>query len=115
MQLIAASARGLFSGWLLALTVPLLMDAMTISAWRAAGLGNQARIGLAIAELSGAALFAFEPLIAAGFGLLLGAFAFAAAVHIHFGKAPWHLAFYALLATLLVYFSKRGQHLETAS
>jgi hypothetical protein len=107
--LIAASARGLLSGWLLALTVPLISDAVTISTWKAAGLDDQARVVLAVAELLGAALFAFEPLIIAGFVLLLGAFAFAAAIHVHLGKAPWNLALYALVATLLLYFSRRSR------
>lgn len=110
-----ASARGLLSGWLLTLTVPLLSNAVTISARSAAGLDDQARIVLALTELLGAALFAFEPLIVAGFALLLGAFAFAAAVHIYLGKAPWQLLFYALVATLLLYFTKRSKRIDTGS
>jgi hypothetical protein len=115
IRLLATSARGLFSGWLLALTVPLLSDAVTISAWNAAGLGDQVRIVLAVVELLGAALFAFETLITAGFALLLGAFAFAAALHAHFGKAPWHLALYAFIAALLLYFTKRSRRIAVDS
>ncbi len=109
MRLIVASARGLFGGWLLALTVRLLTDSTSISTWRAAGLHDRARIGLAVAELLGAALFAFEPFIVAGFVLLVAAFACAAAIHIHLGKVPWHLALYALVAMLLLYFTRRAQ------
>lgn len=110
-----ASARGLLGGWLLAVTVPLLTDAATISAWAAAGLHDRARIGLAAAELLGAVLFAFERPIIAGFALLLGSFSVAAAVHIQVGKAPWHLALYALAAILLLYFTRRRERLAAGS
>jgi len=109
MPLIMASARGLLGGWLLAGTVRLISDTATIGAWNVAGLHDRARFGLAAAELLGAALFAVEPLVFAGFILLVGSFVFAAAVHVHLGKAPWHLAFYALVATLLLYFSRRSR------
>jgi hypothetical protein len=115
IRLIAASARGLLGGWLLALAVPLLSDAVTISEWSASGLRDQARSGLAIVEILGAALFAFEPLITIGFALLLAALAFAAALHIHFGKAPWHLLFYALISTLLLYLTKHSRRIDPAS
>jgi len=77
-----------------------------IGARTVAGPHDCARFGLAAAELLGAALFAVEPLIVAGFVLLIGSFVFAAAVHVHLGKVPWHLAFYALVATLLLYCSR---------
>jgi hypothetical protein len=109
MPLIMASARGLLGGWLLAGTVRLITDTAAIGAWTVAGLHDWARFGLAAAELLGAALFAFEPLIVAGFVLLIGSFVFAAAVHVHLGKAPWHLALYALVATVLLYFSQRSR------
>jgi hypothetical protein len=109
MRLIMASLRGHFSGWLLAFTIPLISDTATINAWSNAGLQDEARIGLAMAELFGAALFAFEPLIFTGVVLLLASFAAAAAVHIHNDNAPWHLAVYALVVTLLLYCTKRRQ------
>ena len=87
----------------------MITDTATIGAWTVAGRHDWARFGLAAAELLGAVLFAVEPLIVAGFVLLVGSFAFAAAVHVHLGKAPWHLAFYALVATLLLYFSRRSR------
>jgi hypothetical protein len=76
-----ASARGLLGGRLLAGTVRLITDTATIRAWTVAGLRDWARFGLAAAELLGAVLFAVEPLIVAGFVLLVGSFVFAAAVH----------------------------------
>jgi hypothetical protein len=62
-----ASGRGLLSGWLVAVTVPLLFDADTIAAWSAAGLGKPARVALASVELLGAGLFAFERTLIPGF------------------------------------------------
>ena len=59
----------------------MITDTATIRAWTVAGLRDWARFGLAAAELLGAVLFAVEPLIVAGFVLLVGSFVFAAAVH----------------------------------
>ena len=85
MRLILASARGLLSGWIIALTVPLLIDPHAIAAWSAAGLGNRSRTLLAAAELLGAALFAFETPILVGLALLVVSFIVAAIVHLQQG------------------------------
>jgi hypothetical protein len=78
MRVILASGRGLLSGWLIAATVPLLVDSHSIAAWSAAGVGDGWRVGLAAMELLGAALFAFEVPAVAGFALLLASFVIAA-------------------------------------
>lgn len=108
MRLILASARGLLSGWLIALTLPLLVDPHTISAWTAAGLGSRSRMLLAAAELLGAALFAFETQVLPGLVLLIVSFVGAGAVHLHHGEIPWWLAAYAVVATLLWRFTVRA-------
>jgi hypothetical protein len=66
VRVILASGRGLLSGWIIAMTVPLLMSAHAIEASSYAGLGDASRIGLARVELLGAVLFAFEVPVAAG-------------------------------------------------
>ena len=71
MRVILTSGQGLLSGWLIAATIPLLIDPHTIAAWFVAGLGDRSRVGLASVELFGAALFAFELSVVAGFALLL--------------------------------------------
>jgi hypothetical protein len=102
-----ASGRGLLSGWLVAVTVPLLADAHTIAAWSAASLGNRARIALAAVEFFGAGLFAFERTVMAGFVLLLATFVPAAVIHVHHDEMPWWLAVYSIAGTLLMYFTLR--------
>jgi hypothetical protein len=101
MRLMLASARGLLSGWLMALTLPLLAEPHTISAWSAAGLGSRWRVLLAAVELLGAGLFALETPLLAGWALLLLSFAAAAVVHLQHGEMPWWLAAYAFIATAL--------------
>jgi hypothetical protein len=107
MRLILASSRGLLGGWLMAMTIPLLIDARAIAAWSAAGLHDQIRIALAASELLGAALFAFEGSALAGLTLLLASFTAAAAIHWHHGEKPWWLAMYATTGILLLYFTHR--------
>jgi len=101
MRLILASARGLLSGWIIALTVPLLIDPHAIAAWSAAGLGNRSRTLLAAVELLGAALFAFETPILVGLALLIVSFIVAAVVHLQQGAMPWWLVAYTVAAMLL--------------
>jgi hypothetical protein len=108
MRLTLASARGLFGGWLLAHTLPLLIDHREIGAWQAIGLGDHLRIALAAIELLGAVLFAFEATLSAGLALLLVAFAIAALIHFHHGQIPWWLAGYAIASVLLWYFSRKS-------
>jgi hypothetical protein len=108
MRLTLASARGLLGGWLLAHTLPLLIDHREIGAWSAMGLGDQLRIALAAIELLGAVLFAFEATMSAGLALLLTAFVIAALIHIHHSQLPWWLAGYAIAALLLWYFSRKS-------
>ncbi|HKC16029.1 MAG TPA: hypothetical protein VKC11_04915 [Steroidobacteraceae bacterium] len=110
MRLILASARGLLSGWLIALTLPLLVDPHTISAWSAASLGSRSRMLLAAAESLGAALFAFEAQVAAGLVLLIASFVGAGIVHLHHGEVPWWLVAEAIAATLLWRFTARAGH-----
>ena len=62
---------------------------------------------LAVLELLGAALFAFETPLVAGFALLIGSFTVAGAVHLHHGETPWWLVAYSLVATLLWRFTVR--------
>jgi len=108
MRVILASSRGLLSGWLIAATIPLLIDAHTIVAWSAAGLGNRSRVGLAAIELLGAALFAFELPVVAGSALLLASFIAAAVIHIQHDEMPWWLAVYSFAGILLLYFTRRA-------
>ncbi len=107
MRLILASARGLLSGWLIALTLPLLFAPHTIGAWTAAGLGSASRVLLAVLELLGAALFAFETPLLAGLVLLIVSFTAAGVVHLHHGEMPWWLVVYSLVAMLLWRFTVR--------
>jgi membrane protein implicated in regulation of membrane protease activity len=71
-------------------------------------------MGVVTAELLGAALFAFEPAVIAGFALLMGSLVAAAALHMHMSRIPWHLAFYALAAALLLYFTRRARRATRA-
>ncbi len=107
MRVILGSCRGIMSGWLIAATVPLLADPRSIGAWTAAGLSDEARIGLATAELFGAGLFAFELTAAAGFALLVGSFIVAATIHIHHREMPWWLAAYSIAGLFLLYLTRR--------
>jgi hypothetical protein len=104
-----SSCRGLLSGWLIALTAPLLVDPNTIAAAAAAGLGDRARIALAATELLGAAFFAFERTVMAGFALLSITFVPVAVIHVHHGEMPYWLAAYSIAATFLLYFTRRRQ------
>lgn len=108
MRVILASGRGLLSGWLIAATIPLLIDPHTIAAWSAASLADRSRVGLATIELLGAALFAFELPVVAGFALLLTSFIAAAVIHIHHNEMPWWLAVYSIAVILLLYFTRRA-------
>jgi threonine/homoserine/homoserine lactone efflux protein len=105
VRLILASARGLLGGWLIAVTVPLLIDPHTIAAWAAAGLGDRARLVLATVEILGAALFAFETQVVNGFALLMVSFIAAAILHVHHHEMPWWLAAYAVAGALLLRYS----------
>jgi hypothetical protein len=107
MRLILASSRGLLGGWLMAMTISLLIDARAIAAWSAAGFHDFIRIALAASELLGAALFAFEVSALAGLTLLLASFIAVAAIHLHHGQRPWWLAMYAITGVLLLYFTLR--------
>jgi hypothetical protein len=93
----------LLSGWLIAVTIPLLADPHTVAAWSAAGLGAPSRVALASVELLGAALFAFEFPVVTGFVLLLGSFIAAAVVHIHHNEMPEWLMAYSLATMGLLY------------
>jgi hypothetical protein len=97
----------LLSGWLAAVTMPLLAHSETIAAWSATGLGDHARIALAAAELIGAALFAFERTAIPGFALLLMTFVLAAVIHLHRGEIPYWLALYTIAGTMLLYMTQR--------
>jgi hypothetical protein len=105
VRLSLASARGLLGGWLIAVTVPLLIDPHTIAAWAAAGLGNRSRMTLATVEILGAVLFAFEAQLVTGFALLMVSFVVAATLHLHHHEIPWRLAAYALVGALLLHYS----------
>jgi hypothetical protein len=109
MRAILASGRGLLSGWLIAATVPLLVDPHTIAAWSAAGVGDRWRVELAAMELLGAALFAFEVPAVVGFALLLASFVIAAVIHISHDEMPWWLAVYLIAGILLVYCTRRAR------
>jgi hypothetical protein len=102
-----SGCRGLLSGWLVALTMPLLVHAHTIAASSAAGLGDRARVALATGEIFGAAFFAFERTAMAGFALLLMTFALAAAIHVRHGEMPYSLAAYAIVGAILLYLTQR--------
>jgi hypothetical protein len=108
MRVILASGRGLLSGWLIALTIPLLIDPHTIAAWSSAGVGDQSRVGLAVVELLGAALFAFEVPIVVGFWLLVASFILAAVIHIRHNETPWWLGAYSVAGSFLLYFTRRA-------
>lgn len=108
MRVSLASGRGLLGGWLMAMAIPLLIDPRAIAGWSAAGFHDHLRIALAVIELLGAALFAFESSAVAGFLLLLASFIAAAAIHLHHGDKPWWLAVYAAAAILLLHFTRRA-------
>lgn len=107
-----ASGRGLLSGWLIAATFPLLVDPHAIAASSAAGLGTRSRIALAAVEVLGAALFAFEFSVVAGFALLLVAFVAAAVIHMHQGEMPWWMVAYTVPGMMLLYCTLRAPHLR---
>ena len=109
MRLALASGRGLLGGFLIALTIPLLGDPHSIAAWSAMGLGAGTRVALALAELLGAALFAFEFAVVWGGALLIAAFAAAALLHMRQGELPWWLAAFALVAAALLYLTLRAR------
>jgi hypothetical protein len=104
-----SSCRGLLSGWLVAASVPLLVNPHTVAAASAAGLGDHVRITLATAEIVGAALFAFERTVMAGFALLLMTFVLAAVIHVHHGEMPFWLAAYAIAGAILMYLTQRSR------
>jgi len=96
-----AVARGLLAGWILAVTVPLLVDTATIAAWTGIGLGFRLRWTLALVEITGAVLFAFERTVAVGAVLLIATFLVAATLHVRHGLWPWWLGIYALTVVTL--------------
>ncbi len=108
MRVSLASTRGLLGGWLVAATVSSLTVPAALAAWSAAGLGGFSRLAIGSAEILGAALFAFESTVLAGFALLLGTLLIAAVVHLRIGEGPWHLGAYALAAAVLLYFTRRA-------
>jgi hypothetical protein len=115
MRVDLSSCRGLLSGWLLAVTVPLLVSPHAIAAWSVAGLGDRARIALATAEIFGAAFFAFERTAMAGFALLLATFVLAAFIHVHHGEMPYSLAAYSIAGAILLYLTQRRRSSTAAS
>jgi hypothetical protein len=112
VRLAIASARGVLSGWLLAATLPLLVSPHAIAEWTAAGLGDWARVALAVTELLGAALFAFEWSAITGFVLLALSFAYAGFIHLQHGKTPWWLGGYYVASLVLLYWTRRAQKLS---
>jgi hypothetical protein len=112
LRVAVASARGILSGWLLAATLPLLVSPHAIAEWTATGLGNWARITLAVTELLGAVLFAFEWSAIAGFVLLALSFAYAAFIHLQHGNMPWWLGGYYVASLILLYWTRRAQKLS---
>ena len=117
MRVNLAAARGLLAGWIVAVTVPLLIDAATIAAWTGSGLGARSRWTLALAEISGALLFAFQHTVAVGMVLLIGTFLVAAALHVHHGLWPSRLGIYALCVIVLARATQqasRESHAQTA-
>jgi hypothetical protein len=109
VRAIVASGRGLLSGWLIAATIPLLVDPHTIATWSAAGVGDRWRVALAAIELPGAMLFAFELPAVVGFVLLLASFVIAAVIHISHDEMPWWLAVYLIAGILLLYCTRRAR------
>lgn len=107
MRVVVASSRGILSGWLIKATLPLLVSPHAIAEWTAAGVGDRARIALAVIELLGAALFAFERSVLAGFILLVLSFAYAALIHVLHGEMPWWLGGYSAAGALLLYLTRR--------
>jgi len=105
VRLILASARGLLSGWLIAATMPLLLDPRTMAAWAAVGLGDRSRMALSAIEILGAVLFAFEAQAITGYALLMVSFLVAAILHLHHHEMPWWLAVYAIAGALLLRYS----------
>jgi hypothetical protein len=103
-----ASGRGLLSGGIIAMTFPLLVNAHAIAASSSAGLGDVSRIGLTTVEMLGAALFAFEIPVVAGYALLLVSFGVAALIHAHHHETPWWLALYAIVGAVLLYLTRRA-------
>jgi hypothetical protein len=109
-----ASARGIVGGWILKATLPLLVSPQAIAEWTAAGVGDRARIALAVVELLGAALFAFEWSAVAGFILLALSFSYAAIIHIQRGELPWWLGGYLVASAILIYWTRISASREAA-
>jgi hypothetical protein len=107
MRVILASSRGLLGGWLMAMTMPLMINPRAVADWSATGLHDELRVGLAAIEVLGAALFAFDGTALAGLLLLLISFIAAAVIHLRLGDRPWWLAGYAIAGILLLYFTHR--------
>ena len=101
MRLALDSCRGLFAGWVIAATVPLLVSSVAIAEWSAIGFGDRYRIALAAVEILGALLFAFRRLASLGAGLLLLSFLVAGALHFEHGYWPWWLGLYAVVVVVL--------------
>jgi hypothetical protein len=98
-----AATRGLFAGWIVAATVPLLFRADTIAAWATLGLGHRSRWALCCIEIVGALLFPFERSVIPGAVLLVSTFLAAAALHVRHGLWPWWLAGYAVIVVALAW------------
>lgn len=111
MRVVVASTRGILSGWLIKATLPLLVSPHAIAEWTAAGVGDRTRVALAATELLGAALFAFERSVVAGFTLLALSFADAAVIHVQHGEMPWWLGGYFAASALLLYWTRRAPNL----
>jgi hypothetical protein len=110
VRVVVASIRGILGGWLIKATLPLLVSPHAIAEWTAAGIGDRARVTLAIVELLGAALFVFEWSTLAGFILLTLSFAYAAVIHVQHGEMPWWLGIYLVTSALLLYWTRRAQN-----
>jgi hypothetical protein len=108
MKVALAGCRGLLGGWIVAVTIPLLLAPAAIAQSSVIGLGDRSRIALASAEILGALLFPFQRVVTAGAVLLLAAFLVAAALHFHHGEWPWRLGAYAAAVIVLERFTIRA-------
>ena len=100
----------MLSGWLIKATMPLLVSPHAIAEWSAAGLGSGARVALAVIELLGASLFAFEGQVVIGFVLLCVSLIYATVIHVQHGEMPWWLGGYFIGCGLLLYGTRRARH-----
>ena len=113
MRTMLTGIRGLFGGYLFALTLRLLIDPTTIAAWAAAGLGDVGRFGLAGAELIGAVCFTFEKSLLPGAILLFTSFGVASLLHLHAHERPWRFIIYSALTVALMLSPRRLERFES--